>query len=397
MKVTPKVMPIAKAVELVTAWQECPPDWDGYEEADTLETIAALAAALAGALEAGWETVCVVVDDLDIRIEPATGVMVGWFLPDDLAYQYQVAGGESDLHLTAVYLGDMDDLTTEQTRILTGIVAEVASATPAPYGAIDGVGTFENEDETVWFATPDFHGLSEFRERLVDALRDAGIEPQGKGASDWAPHITLGYLDPGEEPPAVMVPRSAPILMRAITVAVGGTRFDVEFADNWDAYRDFEDAEYKANPDIWRNRPFIPFVKSVIEAPKRFTLGPWYVPNEVDAHGDWTDPEELQQALWSYVRSGYRDIHLQHSPDIRAGEWVEAMTLPWPMTVPVIDMNGAVAEHVYPAGTVLLGVVWEPWAWTLVLEGKITGYSIGGSSMMRDEPAPPAALESSLA
>jgi hypothetical protein len=291
----------------------------------------------------------------------------------------------------------MADLTTEQTRVLTGIVAEVASAHPAPFGVIDGSGTFENDDETVWFAVPQFEGLAEFRAKLVTALTGAGFELAGHHATgDWTPHITLAYLETGEEPPTVTVPRSAPIIMRAITVAVGGTRFDVEFADNWDAFRPFEEAEYKANPDIWRTRPFVPFVKSVIEEAKRFTLGPWYVPNEVDAHGDWTDPDELQQALWGYVRTGYRSIHLQHSPDIQAGEWVECMSLPFPLTIPVIDVNGNQAAHEYPAGTVLLGVVWEPWAWELVLTGKITGYSIGGSSMMRDEPVPAATPEPEL-
>lgn len=387
MKVTPKVMPTAKAVEFVTAWQESPPLWDGYSNDEAVATIDALAAALAEAVVAGWETVQIVVDDLDIRVEPQTGVMVGWFLPDDLAYQYGVEGGETDLHLTTVYLGDMDDLTVEQTRLLTGIVAEVASATPAPFGVIEGTGTFENDDAKVWWAKPEFSGLEEFYERLFDALTGAGFTPR-KDYGAYTPHITLAYLDSDEEAPSVTVPRSAPILMRAITVAIGGTRFDVEFADNWDAYHSFENAEYEANPDIWRSRPYVPLVKSVIEAPKRFTLGPWYVPNEVDAHGDWTDAEELQQALWRYVRAGYRGIRLQHSPDIEAGEWVEAMTLPWAMTVPVIDVNGSVTDHIYPAGTVLLGVVWQPWAWTLVLEGKITGYSIGGSSLMRDEQAP---------
>lgn len=387
MMVTPKVMPTRKAIEFVNAWTDNPPQWEGYTETDAGAMIDALATALAEAVAAGWETVRITVDDLDVRVEPETGVMVGWFLPDDLAYQYQIDGGESDLHLTVSFLGDMTDLTVDQTRLLTGIVAEVASSTPAPFGVIDGTGTFENDDATVWFAVPQFTGLTEFHEALTAALAGAGFEPKSYDGG-WHPHITLAYLEPGEEPPTVHVPRSAPILMRSITVAVGGTRFDVEFAENWDAFRPFEEHEYDANPDGWRTRPYVPFVKSVVEAPKRFTLGPWYIPNSEDAHGDWTDPDTLQQALWGYVRSGYRTIHLQHSMDIPAGEWVEAMTLPWPMKVPVIDVNGNVAEHEYPAGTVLLGVVWEPWAWTLVLEGKITGYSIGGSSLMRDEAAP---------
>jgi len=32
----------------------------------------------------------------------------------------------------------------------------------------------------------------------------------------------------------------------------------------------------------------------------------------------------------------------------------------------------------FPADTVFLGVVWEPWAWEMVKSGKLRGYSIGG-------------------
>jgi hypothetical protein len=182
MKVTPKVMPIAKALALVETWEDCPPEFDGYSTDEATDLVAALAAALAEAVTAGWETVQITTDGLDIRVEPSTGVMVGWFLDDNLAYQYQVDGGEADLHLTAVYLGDMADLTTEQTRVLTGIVAEVASAHPAPFGVIDGSGTFENDDETVWFAVPQFEGLAEFRAKLVTALTGAGFELAGHHA-----------------------------------------------------------------------------------------------------------------------------------------------------------------------------------------------------------------------
>ena len=31
---------------------------------------------------------------------------------------------------------------------------------------------------------------------------------------------------------------------------------------------------------------------------RMFTLGPMYVPNVKDAHAEWTDPEELQKAVW---------------------------------------------------------------------------------------------------
>jgi hypothetical protein len=113
---------------------------------------------------------------------------------------------------------------------------------------------------------------------------------------------------------------------------------------------------------------------------QKYTLGAMYIPNRVDAHGEWTDAEELQNAVWQYVRSGNRDIRLQHDRDIVAGEWVEVMQLPYPLETPVVRPDGVEETHTYPAGTVFLGVIWKDWAWELVKMGKILGYSIGGKA-----------------
>jgi len=113
---------------------------------------------------------------------------------------------------------------------------------------------------------------------------------------------------------------------------------------------------------------------------KRFTLGPWYIPDQKDAHGEWTDTSELQNALWNYVKAGDRRIRLQHNKNVVAGEWVEAMTWPYPVTVPVTKADGTADNITYPSGTVFMGTQWEPWAWELVKKGKLTGYSIGGKA-----------------
>jgi hypothetical protein len=112
---------------------------------------------------------------------------------------------------------------------------------------------------------------------------------------------------------------------------------------------------------------------------RRFTLGPWYVPDSYDAHGEWVGVEDLQMALWDYVRNSDRKIRLQHDTEVVAGEWVEALTWPYPAVVPMMDPNtGEVVQQEFPANTVFMGVIWEPYAWELVKEGKIRGYSMGG-------------------
>lgn len=117
------------------------------------------------------------------------------------------------------------------------------------------------------------------------------------------------------------------------------------------------------------------------EDSRRFTLGPMYIPDMEDAHGEWTDADELQQGVWGYVRTGDRRIRLQHNREVVAGEWVEVMAWPYPVTVPMTDpSDGRSVKVTYPANTVFLGVVWEPWAWELVKAGKLRGYSIGGTA-----------------
>jgi len=117
------------------------------------------------------------------------------------------------------------------------------------------------------------------------------------------------------------------------------------------------------------------------EAHKRFTLGPLYVPDFMDAHGEWTDADELQQAVWAWVQSGDRTIYLQHDRDVRAGEWVEVMTMPQPWEVHMMDGAGeSIGTVTYPAGTVFLGVIWDEKAWQKIINGELRGYSIGGFS-----------------
>jgi len=113
---------------------------------------------------------------------------------------------------------------------------------------------------------------------------------------------------------------------------------------------------------------------------RKFTLAPMYIPDRLDAHDEWTDADELQKAVWDYVKSGDRRIRLQHNKDVVAGEWLEIMSFPYELTVPMKKADGSTSKAVYPANTVFLGVQWEDWAWDMVKTGKLRGYSIGGTA-----------------
>lgn len=119
---------------------------------------------------------------------------------------------------------------------------------------------------------------------------------------------------------------------------------------------------------------------SKAEHDKRYTLGAMYIPDRLDAHGEWTDSDELQRAVWDYVKTNDRRIRLQHDREVVAGEWVEVMSFPYELTVPIKTLAGIEVNHTYPPNTVFLGVIWEPWAWQKVQAGEILGYSIGGKA-----------------
>ena len=112
---------------------------------------------------------------------------------------------------------------------------------------------------------------------------------------------------------------------------------------------------------------------------QRFTLGPVYVPGMEDAHGEFTDDDTLQKALWDWMRSGDRSIYLQHSEKV-AGEMVEMLTWPMPIETALAVPNEGVTKYSFPENTPFMGVIWEEWAWDLVKAGKLRGYSIGGQA-----------------
>lgn len=112
---------------------------------------------------------------------------------------------------------------------------------------------------------------------------------------------------------------------------------------------------------------------------KRFTFGPLYVPDSLDAHKEFARVETLQKAVWDYVRSGDREIRLQHLRHVRAGEWVELSSWPYESEVALsVPGTDEVTKVTLPAGTPYMGVIWDEPAWELVKAGKLRGLSIGG-------------------
>lgn len=123
------------------------------------------------------------------------------------------------------------------------------------------------------------------------------------------------------------------------------------------------------------------------EGEKRYTFGPLYLPDTLDAHSEFVTSEDLQAATWDYVRkaveSGSNTIYRQHTTT-PAGEWVEIVSWPTEYTVKMEVPGVGEVERTFPPGTVFQGVVWSEDAWPDVKDGKILGLSMGG--MAKREP-----------
>lgn len=119
----------------------------------------------------------------------------------------------------------------------------------------------------------------------------------------------------------------------------------------------------------------------------RYTLGPVYVPGIEDAHGEFTDADTLQKALWDWVRKGDRRIFLQHGDKV-AGEAVEVLTWPFAVEAQLGVPGQGITKYTFPANTPFMGVIWEGWAWDLVKSGKLRGYSIGGHARRMEADLP---------
>lgn len=125
--------------------------------------------------------------------------------------------------------------------------------------------------------------------------------------------------------------------------------------------------------------------------PDQFTLAPYYIPNTLDGHDEWVEVRDLDKAVneWSLFAPN-RNVFLQHDESVVAGTWTQLIVMPWEFDAPMREHDGTTRIVHFPKGTVLIGVCWFDWAWTMILEGKITGMSMGGMAKEKSEAPPPA-------
>lgn len=134
-----------------------------------------------------------------------------------------------------------------------------------------------------------------------------------------------------------------------------------------------------AGPESEEEGGYAPVTKS---AELRYTFGPMYAPNVIDAHKEYMEEEDIRKSLWEFSLNGDRTLRKQHGNQ-KVGDIVELVQ--WPFDAEVeLSVPGEVRKVkkvTLPAGTAYAGVVWTPEGWEDVKKGRITGFSVGGRAV----------------
>lgn len=383
---------------------------------------------------------------IGITKDAGGGLIVAYWLDGELAQALAALGSVSaeELHLTILYLGKLDEAEFDVDAIAA--VTKLFTMERGPIEAsITGLGRFVGDDSTdILVALVDSPDLAAYRHALCDELCWRGALPYESEVfapqHGFIPHVTLQYAQAGfgEAPPSL--PEVIPFTIDSLSIAAGGQRATYPFRTDLveEEARVYEPA-YKAGrvlssanlkrleeamavlaevADSERKRFTDPTEAEeestesatekaggapvVVEAPltylvekaseeKRYTMGPLYVPDRQDAHGDYTDAETLQEALWGYVEASAengRRLNLQHntSGEVTVGTWVEAMAWPYEHEIELTVPGQETRKVSMPAGTVYMGIKWDEGAWPLVKAGKLKGLSLGGRAFVVPTP-----------
>jgi len=102
---------------------------------------------------------------------------------------------------------------------------------------------------------------------------------------------------------------------------------------------------------------------------KRLVYGVVYEPDEVDYDGDYASAEDIEKAAHAFL-SDVRAIKVQHLVPNDGISIVESYCAP-------VDFSLG-AEPVKKGAWVMVVKVWDDEVWKLVVDGTLTGFSMGG-------------------
>jgi len=162
---------------------------------------------------------------INMQINQHTGIVVVLMIPQEIAMQIAIGGGEpaEGLHLTLAYLGDLDDPHNANLdrEALRSLVSAFANDQKPVTGTLGGIGQF-----------PTIEGAGRPTYTHLDAVRLPGLRQALVQSLSWGefavahthgftPHVTLGYM--ADMPEMV---EARPVTVNVLTLKIGDERFD---------------------------------------------------------------------------------------------------------------------------------------------------------------------------
>ena len=160
-----------------------------------------------------------------------TGIMVALHVDPDTAKALALTGGEppEQLHVTLAYLGKTDDPPNASESEVLDALRQLAKRHAPVTGEVGGHGRFSNKGEGVpLILLPDLPTLPALRDDLISTLDDVGAPANQKHG--YTPHITLQYLQPGENVSIGTKRVGTPLSFDHVTLSWGDNRTDISLS-----------------------------------------------------------------------------------------------------------------------------------------------------------------------
>ena len=150
----------------------------------------------------------------------------------------------------------------------------------------------------------------------------------------------------------------------------------------------FERITEKRTLDGVEYNKFVPFIHHEKKAGddgefEHLVYGVVYEPHELDSDRDWSGPKNIKRMAhnWLISSRNYRVMHKINTDKIKVAESYIAPT--------DFYLNH---QLVRKGSWVLVSKIVDKGIWDMILSGKLTGYSLGGRSVVREGVAPPSHL-----
>lgn len=162
-----------------------------------------------------------------------SGAMVAFFLPTETSDALVSALGDQieivtpdTLHVTLAYLGEVADIDARRDDVAAALKT-FAAQRQAVAGSLNGIGRFNPSDSSdnlcPIYANVDAADLPEFRQALIDALIEAGVDPVLNHG--FTPHVTLTYVGVNAPTPELRLPTTT-VTFERLALAWGDERTD---------------------------------------------------------------------------------------------------------------------------------------------------------------------------